>query len=122
VVCVKGNQKGLRDVVAEVFEQAGEAEFAGCSMASSSDDAHGRHEERYVAVVRNPKGLPAGWKDEDRYTWVVLVDSPNARELNDLIWTCYPISGLKLEIEKDTAWQSLRTYWSFPLREQCLRR
>jgi hypothetical protein len=60
--------------------------------------------------------------DEGGYTWVVLVDSPKARELNELIWTCYPIGGLKLKIEKDTAWKSLHTYWSFPLREHCLRR
>jgi hypothetical protein len=34
VVCVKGNQKGLRGAVADVFERAGEVEFAGCDMAS----------------------------------------------------------------------------------------
>jgi predicted transposase YbfD/YdcC len=63
VVCVKGNQKGLRDAVADVFERAGEAEFAGCDMASEVGAAHGREEERYVTVVENPDGLPGGWKD-----------------------------------------------------------
>jgi predicted transposase YbfD/YdcC len=63
VVCVKGNQKGLHDAVAEVFERAGDAEFAGCDMASDVGAAHGREEERYVTVVRDPEGLPDGWKD-----------------------------------------------------------
>lgn len=63
VVCVKGNQKGLHDAVAGVFERAGDAEFAGCGMASEVGEGHGREEERYVTVVRDPAGLPAGWKD-----------------------------------------------------------
>jgi predicted transposase YbfD/YdcC len=63
VVCVKGNQKGLRDAVADVFERAGEAEFAGCDMASEVGAGHGREEERYVTVARDPEGLPEGWAD-----------------------------------------------------------
>jgi predicted transposase YbfD/YdcC len=61
IVCVKGNQRSLRDAVADVFERAGDAEFVGCSMAGEVDAGHGRQEERYVAVVKNPEGLPAGW-------------------------------------------------------------
>jgi predicted transposase YbfD/YdcC len=63
VVCVKGNQTKLRDAVAGVFERAGEAEFVGCDMAGEVGAAHGRSEERYVTVVQNPEGLPAGWSD-----------------------------------------------------------
>ena len=63
VVCVKGNQTGLRDAVADVFERAGEAEFADCDMTSEVGEAHGRHEERYVSVVENPDGLPDGWTE-----------------------------------------------------------
>lgn len=63
VVCVKGNQTGLRDAVAGAFARAGEAEFAGCDMAQEVGDGHGRHEERYVTAVENPAGLPAGWAD-----------------------------------------------------------
>ena len=63
VVCVKGNQKGLRDAVADVFARAGDAEFVGCDMAEQVDSGHGRREERYVSVVENPTGLPAGWAD-----------------------------------------------------------
>jgi predicted transposase YbfD/YdcC len=61
VVCVKGNQKGLRDAVAGVFERAGEAEFAECDMASEEGQGHGRAEERYVTMIENPEGLPDGW-------------------------------------------------------------
>ncbi len=32
-----------------------------CEMASSVEDGHGRHEERYVTVIRDPEGLPKGW-------------------------------------------------------------
>jgi predicted transposase YbfD/YdcC len=63
VVCVKGNQKGLHDAVAEVFERAGDAGFVGCDVAGEVGAAHGREEERYVAVVQNPEGLPKGWAD-----------------------------------------------------------
>jgi predicted transposase YbfD/YdcC len=63
VVCVKGNQAGLRDAVADVFERAGEAEFAGCDMASEAGAGHGREEQRYVTVVQDPDGLPEGWAD-----------------------------------------------------------
>jgi predicted transposase YbfD/YdcC len=63
VVCVKGNQKGLHGAVAGVFERAGEAEFAGCGMASEVGEGHGREEERYVTVVHDPEGLPTGWTD-----------------------------------------------------------
>jgi predicted transposase YbfD/YdcC len=63
VVCVKGNQKGLHDAIAGVFELAGDAEFAGCDMASEVGEAHGRAEERYVTVVQDPDGLPKGWTD-----------------------------------------------------------
>jgi predicted transposase YbfD/YdcC len=62
VVCVKGNQAGLRDAVAGALERAGDAEFAGCDMAAEVGAAHGREEERYVTVVENPDGLPGGWK------------------------------------------------------------
>jgi predicted transposase YbfD/YdcC len=61
VVCVKGNQKSLHDAVADVFDRAGDEEFAGCDMASEVGAGHGREEERYVTVVQNPDGLPDGW-------------------------------------------------------------
>jgi predicted transposase YbfD/YdcC len=63
VVTVKGNQKGLRDAVANVFARAGEAAFAGCDMSASVEDGHGRREERYVSAITDPTGLPDGWAD-----------------------------------------------------------
>jgi predicted transposase YbfD/YdcC len=63
LVAVKGNQPALQKAVRAAFERAGDAGFAGCDMAASVDDAHGRHEERYVTVVHDPEGLPGEWAD-----------------------------------------------------------
>jgi predicted transposase YbfD/YdcC len=63
LVTVKGNQPALHRAVQAAFERAGDAEFAGCEMAASVEDGHGRHEERYVTVIRDPEGLPKGWAD-----------------------------------------------------------
>jgi predicted transposase YbfD/YdcC len=63
VVCVRGNQKSLRDAVSAVFDRACEAELAGADTAAEVGAAHGREEERYVSVVQDPDGLPGGWKD-----------------------------------------------------------
>lgn len=63
LVAVKGNQRSLQRAVHEVFERAGDTEFAGCEMAATAEDGHGRHEERYVTVIRNPEGLPKEWAD-----------------------------------------------------------
>lgn len=61
LLAVKGNQPALQQAVRAAFDRAGEAGFAGCDMASSVGDGHGRHEERYVTVIRDPEGLPAEW-------------------------------------------------------------
>ena len=50
LVTVKGNQPGLQKTVHAALDRACGADFAGCDMASSVEDAHGRHEERYVGV------------------------------------------------------------------------
>lgn len=63
LVAVKGNQPALQRAVHAAFAQAAEAEFAGCPMAGAVEGGHGRVEERYVTVVRNPGGLPAEWAD-----------------------------------------------------------
>lgn len=63
LVTVKGNQQTLHRAVVAAFSKAGDAEFAGCEMASSVEDGHGRHEERYVTVIRDPEGLPKEWTD-----------------------------------------------------------
>jgi len=63
VVAVKGNQPALQRAVHAAFDRACDEEFAGCDMAESVEDAHGRHEERYVTVIPEPEGLPPGWAD-----------------------------------------------------------
>jgi predicted transposase YbfD/YdcC len=63
LVTVKGNQQGLHRACVAAFEKAGDAEFAGCDMSESAENGHGRHEERYVTVIRDPDGLPGGWTD-----------------------------------------------------------
>ena len=63
LVAVKGNQPALQRAVHAAFDRAGEAEFAGCPMTATVEDGHGRHEERYVTVVRDPEGLPSAWAD-----------------------------------------------------------
>jgi predicted transposase YbfD/YdcC len=62
-VAVKGNQPALQEAVHAAFDRAGDAEFAGCDMAGWVEDGHGRHEERYVTVIRDPEGLPPEWAD-----------------------------------------------------------
>ena len=63
LVAVKGNQPGLQRAVHAAFERAGETEFSGCQMFAAVEDGHGRREERYVTVIRDPGGLPGGWAD-----------------------------------------------------------
>ena len=63
LVAVKGNQRSLQRAVHEAFERAGDDAFAGREMAATVEDGHGRHEERYVTVIRDPEGLPTGWTD-----------------------------------------------------------
>jgi predicted transposase YbfD/YdcC len=63
LVAVKGNQPALQRAVHAAFDRAGEAGFAGCDMHGEVEDGHGRHEERYVTVIRDPAGLPAEWAD-----------------------------------------------------------
>jgi len=61
LLAVKGNQPALQKAVHAAFDRAGESAFAGCDMSESVEDGHGRHEERYVTVIRDPDGLPAEW-------------------------------------------------------------
>lgn len=63
LVAVKGNQPALQRAVHAAVERAGAGGFAGCDMVSAVEDGHGRHEERYVTVLRDPGGLPAEWAD-----------------------------------------------------------
>jgi predicted transposase YbfD/YdcC len=65
LLAVKDNQPTLRAAVERVVEAACEADFVGVAMDGDEavDDAHGRHEERYVTVIAEPEGIPADWPD-----------------------------------------------------------
>ena len=63
LVAVKGNQPSLQEAVHAVFDRACDEEFADCPMTATVEDGHGRHEERYVTVIRDPEGLPGEWTD-----------------------------------------------------------
>jgi predicted transposase YbfD/YdcC len=65
LLAVKDNQPTLRAAVERVVGAACEADFVGVAMDGdeATDDAHGRHEERYVTVISDPEGLPADWPD-----------------------------------------------------------
>lgn len=62
LVCVKGNQKSLRDAVCRAFGRACDAGLAGCDSHAEEGSGHGRSEERYVTVIHDPEGLPEGWE------------------------------------------------------------
>jgi predicted transposase YbfD/YdcC len=55
----------LQAAVTQVFADACAAEFEGVTydQHATVEDGHGRHEERYVTVTHDPKGLPEGWTD-----------------------------------------------------------
>jgi predicted transposase YbfD/YdcC len=65
LLAVKGNQPTLHDAVFAAFDRACESDFSGVKQdgAETVDDAHGRHEERYITVIYDPEGIPAGWPD-----------------------------------------------------------
>ena len=107
VVCVKGNQKGLRDAVAGVFERAGEAEFAGCDMASEVGEAHGRVEERYVSVVRDPDGLPGGWTDVGAVALVCRERQVKGEANKGAAW--YYLTSLRVSAEALAGY--IRNHW-----------
>lgn len=65
LLAVKDNQPKLHDAVKQVFADACDTDFAEAeySQHETIEDGHGRHEERYVTVIENPKGLPDKWSE-----------------------------------------------------------
>lgn len=65
LLCAKGNQPSLVGAIEAVFQRAGAAGYEGVRFDhhAESDDGHGRHEERSVAVIYDPPGLPQEWPD-----------------------------------------------------------
>ena len=62
---VKGNQPTLLEAVQDVFGRADATGHHGVRSDhhTTVEEGHGRHEERSVAVIYEPKGLPADWPD-----------------------------------------------------------
>jgi predicted transposase YbfD/YdcC len=65
LLCVKANQPLLLQAVGAVFQKAEAAGYEGWEFDhhAQSDEGHGRSEERSVAVIYDPEGLPGGWPD-----------------------------------------------------------
>ena len=65
VLAVKGNQPSLLDAVGQVFATACGTDFTQVEHDghAEEDHQHGRREERYTVVIRDPVGLPAEWPD-----------------------------------------------------------
>lgn len=97
LVAVKGNQPALQRAVHAAFDRACEAEFAGCPGTASVEDGHGRHEERYVTVIRDPEGLPDGWADVRA---VVVVGREREAEGRSASTCHFYITSLRAKAEK----------------------
>jgi predicted transposase YbfD/YdcC len=61
----KANQPSLLGAIEAVFRQAAAAGYEGVPFDhhAESDGGHGRREERSVAVIYDPAGLPEEWPD-----------------------------------------------------------
>jgi len=103
---VKGNQPALERAVHAAFDRAAEAEFAGCPAAATVEDGHGRHEERYVTVLRDPTGLPAGWAD---VAAVVMVGRERAAGGRNTSTAHYYITSLRCSVKKLAGY--IRGHW-----------
>jgi predicted transposase YbfD/YdcC len=65
LLAVKGNQPALLAAVEAAFDQARESGFEAVEFDhhATVEEGHGRREERSVAVIYDPQGLPEGWPD-----------------------------------------------------------
>jgi len=92
LLAVKGNQPALQAAVTQVFAEAVARDFAGMnySQQESVEDGHGRHEERYVTVIHDPKGLPSDWPDA---TAVVQVNRERTANGAKVTTTHYYVSS-----------------------------
>jgi predicted transposase YbfD/YdcC len=107
VVCVKGNQPGLHESIAGVFDRAAESQFAGCDGHMSVGDAHGRHEERSVTVVQDPQGLPAGWPAVGSVALVCRDRQVKGQENTSTV--CYYMSSLRVDAAELAG--LIRSHW-----------
>lgn len=106
LLTVKGNQPSLQQAVHAAFDQAGQTGFSRCSMAATVEDAHGRHEERYVTVIQKPKGLPPEWKDVGA---VVMVGREREVQGTNTSTAHYYITSLRCSAKKLAGY--IRGHW-----------
>jgi predicted transposase YbfD/YdcC len=109
LLAVKGNQPTLHEAVRAVFDRACEADFAGLEHDGHEqiEDGHGRHEERYVTVIYEPRGLPPGWPD---VAAVVLVGRERAVDGANTSTAHYYITSLRGTAEQ--LGRLVRRHWS----------
>ena len=63
LVTVKGNQPTLHGAIGTCSSERVRRRSRIVRWCPRVEDGHGRHEERYVTVLKNPKGLPEAWAD-----------------------------------------------------------
>lgn len=54
----------------------------------------------------------------NKYTWALLIETNDTKQLTDTIWDCYPIGSSTNTIQKDL---DFTNYWSFlnkPLKQK----
>ena len=71
-------QPTLCAAVGAVFERADAGGFEGVRFDhhTTTEDGHGRHEERSVSVIYDPQGVPSGWPDVAARTAPAQKDDP----------------------------------------------
>jgi predicted transposase YbfD/YdcC len=109
LLAVKGNQPSLHEAVMGVFSRAYEADFSEVDHDGHEevDDGHGRHEERYVTVIYEPKGLPPGWPD---VAAVVLIGRERTVKGGNTSTAHYYITSLRGTAEE--LGRLVRRHWS----------
>jgi predicted transposase YbfD/YdcC len=109
LLAVKDNQPTLHEAVKQVFAEACDTDFANVeySQHETREDGHGRHEERYVTVIENPKGLPDKWPDV-----AAVVQVNREREVNgkNTSTSHYYLTSLKAKAK--TLGQLVRRHWA----------
>lgn len=106
LVAVKGNQPSLLAACERAFEGVCESEFANCSMHSTVEDGHGRHEERYVTVMSDVSGIDREWLDVKS---IVYVSRERTSEGKKTCEGSFYISSLSLSAELTS--QYIRGHW-----------
>lgn len=56
---------------------------------------------------------------DEGYTWCILVESSAAKELNALVWTCYPPGTSSHNVQQSAAFERLNSYWHCPHKATC---